>query len=385
MAEALAEACRRKEELTIAGAETRAVEQQILELSRQLWEGAQLRAGKLVVGSLAQAIGEERMAPVVEAPAAKVEAEEKAGRKRSSRQPWLVGTSLAKRIEEEIPKLPEAEKAAAVLEAVEAPLPIPPGDLETVGIAVWGLDYFPGRSQVSAEREDAKVLRELVLAPLRERYAPPGPGDGKWAAIPGGAFLMGSPEGTGRDDERPVHPVTISPFRMAARPVTNREFRRFEPGPTGNAELPVVNISWYEACAYAAWLGGRLPTEAEWEYAARGRSHYAYSARDGAPTALAQVGWFRDNAGSNLQPVREAGAEPLGPLRYVWQRVGVGGGAGEAHITRSRKSIPGALRVAICACSGEAPLETQPPPCEWPSEAAQAPRPGTPFTVSASS
>ncbi len=102
--------------------------------------------------------------------------------------------------------------------------------------------------------------------------------------VPGGTFLMGS--ATGRDDERPVRPATVAPFRMARTPVTRAQYAEFlgdTVGPVpehwdtfaGDA-LPVVAVTWFEACAYADWLSRahgerwRLPTEAEWECAARG-------------------------------------------------------------------------------------------------------------------
>lgn len=134
------------------------------------------------------------------------------------------------------------------------------------------------------------VERDTAVQPLREPWTEPLTRI-RFLWVPGGTFTMGSAEDepASYDDERPAHAVTLRGFWLAETPVTNQQHAAYleaepdAPEPRywrdrrfSGREQPVVGVTWYDAVAFCRWLGRasqrqvELPSEAQWEYAARG-------------------------------------------------------------------------------------------------------------------
>jgi len=116
--------------------------------------------------------------------------------------------------------------------------------------------------------------------------------DEKRELIPAGKFFMGTEAGS--EMERPVHTVWVDAFWIDRHEVSNRAYKNFWPGHrpsllSGCPECPATLVTWFQAEAYCSHRGGHLPTEAEWEKAARGPKGFAYSY---APVPDTQKGRF---------------------------------------------------------------------------------------------
>jgi formylglycine-generating enzyme required for sulfatase activity len=148
--------------------------------------------------------------------------------------------------------------------------------------------------------------------------------------IPAGEFLMGSPEGTGRDDERPQRSVYLDEFAIDQVEVTNARYlvfvattgHRSPPNPYGADSLlsvkgieqfPVVQTTWYDAKAYCSWVKKRLPTEAEWEKAARGTDGRLFPWGNG-PATSKQANFDRE--WENERTLHPVGSLPDGDSPY---------------------------------------------------------------------
>jgi formylglycine-generating enzyme required for sulfatase activity len=120
---------------------------------------------------------------------------------------------------------------------------------------------------------------DIFRDPLKDNSEGP-----EMVLIPAGTFRMGDITGNGMDREQPVHEVSVESFAMGRYPVTFAEYDYFceatnrkkpEDKDWGRDNRPVIYVSWHDAVAYTEWLSEqtgqqyRLPTEAEWEYAAR--------------------------------------------------------------------------------------------------------------------
>ncbi len=191
-----------------------------------------------------------------------------------------------------------------------------------------------GTGQASAAQSD----------PQKGRAPSPGatkrnPQDGmQYVWIPSGSFMMGCSSGDDQcfSEEKPAHQVSISKgFWIGRTEVTVEAYEKFAGITNDRATLPanllssggdpregqatpVVNVTWDEANDFCKWAGGRLPTEAEWEYAARGGSATSLYGE------LDDLAWYEKNSGNTIHQVGQKQSNKFGlfdMLGNAWEWV----------------------------------------------------------------
>jgi formylglycine-generating enzyme required for sulfatase activity len=169
-----------------------------------------------------------------------------------------------------------------------------------VAAAVWRRPAMPSAAELAHQRA----------------ATPPG-----MVFIPAGYFWMGTNDADADEDAKPRRRVFLPSFYIDKLEVTNAQYKQFRPKhtfPKGQERIPITNLQWDEASAYAHWCGGHIPTDAEWEKAARGTDGRRYPWGDELTADRAnyrrdgQAGHPKEAAKSCALPGARKGLKPVG-------------------------------------------------------------------------
>ena len=225
----------------------------------------------------------------------------------------------------EIPKVLSSPAPPAAKQAAPLPQPLPPAAPAAPQVAP---QPQPVPSVAPAVKQAAPPPQSLTpvmpatpqTAPQAQPATPPAAAirEPEMKTIRGSSFTMGSDDDV---TEKPPHQVTIKPFAISQYPISVREWNECAAAKacafvaTGNDDAPITNVSWSDAKQFVAWLAGatrkayRLPSEAEWEYAARGGTQTKYWWGDQFQPGMANCKNCTDIAAAE-QPVKVGSFKP---------------------------------------------------------------------------
>lgn len=179
-------------------------------------------------------------------------------------------------------------------------------------------NHLAAQQDSKKKKRKSKDRKHLILPTVSQGLLDSIAGDMVW--VTGGSFIMGSD--ISEDDERPAYEVVIDGFAMSRYPVTQRQWTVImghNPSDfPGCDQCPVDNVSWNDAQAFIETLNeitGKkyvLPTEAEWEYAAKGGRGGAGNLRYAGSNDIDSVGWYAGNSGRMPHPVGQKKPNELG-------------------------------------------------------------------------
>jgi formylglycine-generating enzyme required for sulfatase activity len=292
------------------------------------------------------------------------------------------------------PKLADQVRCAALLSGMMR-------DLSRMNYKPRNPAYEPAIKKVMGifevgEAEEIEIGKRAEAADLLGQVGDPRLEEDNWVVIPAGSFLMGAQKSKmgganydpdAFDEESPAHEVHLRGFRIRRFPVTVQEFAEFmkkggyaarkhwvegfgkfsEPDDWQKQKRfpnrPVTGVSWFEAAAYCAWAGGRLPTEAEWERVARGPECSRYPWGNQPPLDTSRANY--DNVVEHVTPV---GLFPKGNsteglcdmLGNVWEWCGDWLGAYEIeHLQNPSGPEKGKYRILRGGSWNDYPLRTR--------------------------